>query len=116
MGFLEETAAKAKEVFEAGEKKATEVINIQKLKMDISGLGSQINEAYCNIGKKVYTSDDRERYAEFAEELGKVDELNAKMEDLRNELAAAKGCTSCPECGCFCQKGAKFCSQCGNKF
>lgn len=113
MGLFEETAGKVKEAFQAGEKKVNDVINIQKLKMDINNLNSRIEETYCAIGRAVWEKKDAPEYAAFGDEFKMIEDLKAQLAEIADRLAEAKGNKRCPDCGCFNSDGARFCNQCG---
>ncbi len=113
MGVFEEFASDVKDILQNGEKKVSDVINGQKIKMDINSINNRIDEAYCRIGKSVWDQRDNPIFACYAEEFKKIEELNKSLSEQADNLARTKGHKRCPQCGCFSPADSRFCSQCG---
>ena len=117
MGFIEETFVKAKEVFDVAGKKTSEVITVQKLKVNAASLESQIARDFEALGRLIY-ADSRENgnSGEAAEELmTEIDGKRIHLESLQAEIAHMKGNRICRSCGSANAPGATFCSRCGEK-
>ena len=113
MGFLDEFTSEVKDIINTGEKKVNDVINGQKIKMDINSINNRIEEAYCRIGKSVWEQRDNPAFACYGEEFEKIEKLNKALDEHAERLAYAKGHKRCDQCGCFNPADSRFCSQCG---
>ena len=82
-GKMAETASDLKE-------KASDKIEIEKLKMKISTAESDIKGVYTEMGKKLF--EEHPEYLEkfFTEEKGKIDELKATIAGLNDKIEAVK--------------------------
>lgn len=82
-GKMAETASDLKE-------KASDKIEIEKLKMKISTAESDIKGVYTEMGKKLF--EEHPEYLEkfFTEEKGKIEELKATIAGLNEKIEAVK--------------------------
>ena len=82
-GKMAETASDLKE-------KASDKIEIEKLKMKISTAESDIKGVYTEMGKKLF--EEHPEYLEkfFTEEKGKIEELTANIAALKERIEAVK--------------------------
>ena len=82
-GKMAETASDLKE-------KASDKIEIEKLKMKISSAESDIKGVYTEMGKKLF--EEHPEYLEkfFTEEKGKIEELTANIAALKERIEAVK--------------------------
>ena len=82
-GKMAETASDLKE-------KASDKIEIEKLKMKISSAESDIKGVYTEMGKKLF--EEHPEYLEkfFTEETGKIEELKATIAGLNDKIEAVK--------------------------
>ncbi|MBR6386007.1 MAG: zinc ribbon domain-containing protein [Ruminococcus sp.] len=93
-----------------GAKKLQEKTN---LKREISTLETGVKDAFIEIGKKFYEANpDSEEYAELYQI---INDNNAKISGLKDQLAALDDKAACPSCGASIAKDAKFCDKCGAK-
>ena len=112
MGIFDETAAKVADFIQAGEKKATEAINVQRIKMDINRVNKAMDETYNKIGRAVYKNKG-EAELDFSKDFERIERLSKEANRLSEELAYAKGGKRCSQCGTFNAKDAVYCSRCG---
>ncbi len=116
MGFFENTAEKAKEVFEETGKVANEVLETQKLKFKRSSIESEIRTNLEKLGKYAYLS--KMKGGDFSEQSEQLcEEIKALIEEEKAidlELAERKGKKLC-SCGAYNIKDAKFCNECGKE-
>jgi len=113
MGIFDETAARMVDIIQAGEKKATEALNVQRIKMDINRVNKALDETYGKIGRTVYQNKGKGECPDLSKEFERIERLNKEAKRLAEELALAKGGKRCGECGAFNEKDAAFCSRCG---
>lgn len=117
MGIIEETFVKAKEVIDVAGKKTSEVIAVQKLKVNAASLQSQLAKDYEALGRLVYTSArEGTKHEEAAEELmAEIDGKRIRLKNIRAEIAHVRGDRLCPSCGAANAPVAVFCNKCGEK-
>ncbi len=116
--FFDNAFDKAKSAFEVAYKKTGEVVNIEKLKFNVSTLKSKREKLYAKLGKKYFDSlscveivDDDELKALFNE----IKEISENIDELNNEINFAKLKKVCPSCGASIDENSAFCSFCGAK-
>ena len=112
---FEDTFVKAKEVVDVTGKKVNEIVNVQKVRLQIVKVRSQIESDYKLLGKLYYQGVKNENVDEEAIKaiVEEIDLENEKLRELRAELAFAKGDTVCDKCGAVNLGEAEFCSKCG---
>lgn len=112
---FEDTVVKAKEVVDVTGKKVTELVNTQKIRLQIIKTRTQIENDYKLLGKLYYSGLKHENVdAEALQAIvDEIDMENEKLRELRVELAFAKGDTVCDECGAVNLGESEFCCKCG---
>ena len=102
---------------EAAGKRASEMVEVTKLNLQIFDLNTEISVLYKEIGEIVYRAhrgEDTEdlglegRLSVIDEKFAEIDVMKGRMENLKR----TKKCSS-PECGKVCSKDDRFCSHCG---
>ncbi len=111
----DKTGKAAGRAADAAGKKATELAAATRLNLKIFDLNTECESLYKEIGKLVY---DLHRGAEVSNDemdakIALLDEKQAAVAALREELAGMKAVTVCPNCGRACSKEDSFCSGCG---
>ena len=117
MGFIEETAVKAKDAFDVVAKKTNEVISVQKLKYNIANLNSQLSKEYETLGRLYFdTLDNAEEIAEEYKDVKlSIDNLKKQISELENELEKQTNVVNCKNCGGKNSSNNAYCSACGTK-
>lgn len=108
---------KARDITDAGVKKADEVLRVSKLKLACVRIDGEIKTKYTNLGKMVYgmvkhDSADSEKIAEAVME---IERLYKKMTKLYDEIETAKKIVTCPVCGTKNKFSNTYCSSCSHK-
>ncbi len=116
MGKFEDTITKFRELLGETGKAAEEVVNVQKLKLQISGVKAEINKLYAALGEHTYKNtveavDNAETAAEL---VSKITEKFDELEKIELQLAKHKGSQVC-ECGAINKSGSKYCNTCGKE-
>lgn len=117
MGMFDDVVVNAKAAANAFSKKAGNIYDVSKLKINASSLKGEISKKCQELGEMVYSSKFEK---EISQDLidAKLNEIKALKSDLTaiNELlAAAKNLTVCPACSAVIAKDSAFCSKCGVK-
>ena len=106
---------KVKNWANAAGKKAEEVAETSKLKMQILSVNGEISKAYEALGKLVYeAAKNNDSVGEEMEAaMDKIDELKDKLAELEGNVSVLKKEKTCGNCGASCALDAQFCSRCG---
>lgn len=98
-------------------KKATQLLSVGKLNIQVLDLKAEINLRLREIGDLIYathTGDPTDSEV-LLSKLQEIDALNGKLAALNAELASLRGASVCPICGMPAQKDDVFCRSCGSK-
>ncbi len=117
MDTFDAALQKAKGIFDSACKKTDEVVNVGKLKFELSSAESKLEKAFCALGKAQYNvlKDKEDLEIEAKALVLDVNDKLSDVENLRNEITKLTGKGVCGECGAALTNGAAFCSSCGKK-
>ena len=117
MAFFNDLGKKITDTVDVVGKKTNEVVEIQKLRGQISGLERETAGCYEELGKLYFAKyENHEALPEEAETL--CDTIAANMvliTEYENEIAEMKGQQKCPSCGAIVKTDMNFCPKCGAK-
>lgn len=115
MTFFDESVSTAREILSAGAQKATETIEIQKIRVAIARKKSSINAALRNLGKAYYDSckNDCSAASLCDSVVEDIDVKVAELAELEERLADARRLKRCTKCGSRNRIDASFCNFCG---
>lgn len=116
---IENIIGRTREVFEAVYKKADGAVSVSKQKLDIASLENKQQKDFERLGRIYYTElkkGETLAEGEAAELVEKIDEKEARLEEMRDELLRTQNKKTCPECGAAIHKNSVFCNICGVKF
>lgn len=115
MTFFDESVSTAREILSAGVQKATETIEIQKIRVAIARKKSSINAALRNLGKAYYDSckNDCSAASLCDSVVEDIDVKVAELAELEEKLADARRLKRCAKCGSRNRIDASFCNFCG---
>ena len=115
MTFFDESVSTAREILSAGAQKATETIEIQKIRVAIARKKSSINAALRNLGKAYYDSckNDCSAASLCDSVVEDIDVKVAELAELEEKLADARRLKRCAKCGSRNRIDASFCNFCG---
>ena len=88
MGILDDVVINAKSAAEAVGKKAGQIVDVSKLRINVAELNAEISKRYEALGEYVYETC-REQLAEDAEAVGKMAELDELEREAREAAAQA---------------------------
>lgn len=116
MGILDDVVINAKSAAEAVGKKAGQIVDASKLRINVAELNAEISKRYEALGQYVFEGC-REKLTEDAEAVGKmaeIDELLSQLAAVSKELNDKQNKIVCPSCGKQSPTTAQFCSNCGS--
>lgn len=117
MAFFNDLGKKITDTVDVVGKKTNEVVEIQKLRGQISSLERETAGCYEELGKILFEKyENHEEISEEAEAL--CDTIAANMvliTEYENEIADMKGQQKCPSCGAVVKNDMNFCPKCGAK-
>jgi hypothetical protein len=117
-------AIKIKELGRGLGEKITDIIEINKLTIKISGKKSEISKLKTNLGEVVYDKfkEGSNFYDDASEILNTIKSVEEEIIELQDQIAALKTDLKtthinkkCPTCGVENINEAKFCKECGAK-
>ena len=118
MATFEEILNMAREGAEKVGQKTSDFVEVTRMKMHIAELEKEIAATYEGLGRLVY---DAEKSGQDSADMVRacienIDELQADVDALRDQLFAFKHMQKCAECGAINDEDAAFCNQCGAAF
>ena len=118
MGFFENTVVKAREVLDVAGKRTAEMIELQKLRVSIASVQSQLAKLFEALGRQAYDDMKGAAVPEAAEQelVAEIDAKKAELSELEHKLATARGQQICEACNAINAGEAAFCNKCGAKF
>lgn len=116
---LEEIKGVAKDFAGKAMSKTGEVVELSKLRMELSKQEGRLRALYQQLGKCVYLSKleepDENMDNDFLDDLCEDIEKNLdKKEELLHQIAALKKMKVCPSCGNSNPTGSRYCNYCGS--
>ncbi len=113
MAFFDDLGKKLTQAGQGAVAKGKEIADVAKLNSQVSDEEKKMNNAYQEIGKKYVELHRSEADPEFAGLITSIDEADARIKELKGQIADIKGVVKCPKCGADVPKGAAFCGSCG---
>ena len=97
--------------------KTTNAVDITKLNLAKNEADSKANKLYAKIGEIIYEKykDGSEFDSDIEELLIEIDKFKAESDELKEQIAALKSTSPCPNCGQQNDKSSEYCSKCGAK-
>ena len=106
---------KAKTIASATGKKATEIVEVSKMKLQVVQINNDIDKLYKKIGELTYgkiknniNSDEQINGIS-----NQIDELFEQISELNAKISEAEQTVKCTNCGALNSKDSIFCSRCG---
>ena len=114
---FEEFSEKLSKTAESVGNKASEMVQITKIKKDIHSLKQANNQDYKEIGKLIYNMylKDVVHDPEIMDICDTISERDIKIEECRKELSSIKGERLCPCCGKYYSDDMVYCPYCGER-
>ncbi len=117
MTTVEEVICKARDLAEAAGKKTEEMVNLTKLKWELSETRRAVCAKMEDIGRAVYTAHTEGVSADEKLEMlfADVAALEEKIAAVTAQIDELRGAKACDECGANNPNTAGFCQNCGKK-
>ena len=113
--MADKTGKAAGRAADAAGNKATELASATRINLQIFDLNTECEVLFKEIGRMVYELHRGTEVSneEMDQKIDLVDEKQARIAALREELAGMKSVVTCPHCGRPCSREDAFCSGCG---
>ena len=117
MALWDDIAKSARDAAAYTAKKAGELTNVAKLKMSIRSEENSLEKCFAEIGSLYYSyqREGEDHTAEIAALLLEADQIEAKIDVLRESLAKVQNSSICPGCQAQVTTDFAFCPLCGEK-
>lgn len=115
MAFLDGIGKKLSQTGQDVMKKTRNFADSTKLTGMIADEERNINALYPQIGKAYYELHKNDPEYALSELVAAVNDAFARIEQLKDQIAAINGGQKCPRCGANVPEGGMFCNSCGAK-
>lgn len=117
MATVEEFVGRARDAVEAAGRKGADLIGIARMKMEISEQERELSHVMEGLGRLIY--DQRRNGTDVEQPLEdgirRAEELNARIDQLRDRVCAAQNTVRCRSCGGVSPRDAVYCQKCGSR-
>ncbi len=115
MATFDDVVDKAKDIAECAGKKAEKVVEVSKLKLQVSQINSEVRHAYEKLGRAVYNMKkaDYEDAGLIDSVTEEIDGLFSEKEKIELKIASLKNQVLCSTCGAKNSSDAVYCVKCG---
>lgn len=111
MAFFDDVKKISKNIADKGK----DVIEITKINSQISTEKDKIKDLYVKIGEEVYKAFVEGQGSAYDESCAQIKEIEANIEELNAKVLELKNASKCPSCGAEVTKETAFCPKCGAK-
>lgn len=117
MTTFEDILCKGKNAAECVGKKASDLVEVTKLKMEAAEVEKDVSATLEGLGRLVYDGrkSGQDVSALTEECITKIDELNAKVAELRKKIDEYNNILRCPQCQAVNTDDSLYCKKCGTK-
>ena len=115
MGLFEDVVVNAKTAANAVGKKASQIVDISKLRISAAELNHEIESKFEDIGRMVYEAKKIGSDADVSGSISALDDLYEQLDAVNDQLAATRTKIVCKSCGQENYQGSVYCSKCGHK-
>lgn len=96
-------------------KKAKDMSEIARLKMDIRAKEDFVEKQYAALGQKYYKAHKNDEAPAEETQFSIIEEALEEIERMKQMMLKLQGASECPKCGAKMPDGAMFCSNCGTR-
>ena len=111
---FDDITKKLNEVSQEAFNQGANLAGTAKNKVKSADIERQLNNAYAELGKKLFASVKDNPSEDIKEIITRINDLNTQAEYYRNEARKERGITLCPNCGAEVTYGTAYCSSCGS--
>ena len=117
MGLFEDVVVNAKEAVNAVGKKAGQMVDISKLRLNAADLNNEISKRFEALGRVIYDAKktDNDSTDLVNECVAAIDELYEQLEAVNDQISSLRCKVVCKECGAENPAEAAYCNKCGSK-
>ena len=97
-------------------RRAGQMVDVAKLNVQLFDLNGSFQDILRRLGQVMYDAHRGagETDTDVTGLLEQADELNTKIVEIKERIAALRTSRTCPACGAVCGKEDKFCRRCGS--
>lgn len=117
MGLFEDVVVNARTAANAVGKKASQFVDVSKLRISATDLNNEISKRFETIGRTVYEAKKSGNDASelLNDSITAIDDLYEQLDAVNEQLSSAHAKTVCKHCGEVNPQGSVYCSKCGHK-
>lgn len=117
MGLFEDVVVNAKSAVDVVGKKASQIVDVSKLRINAADLNNEISKRFESLGRVIYDAKKTENdSSELVDEcIAAIDDLYEQLDAVNEQISAIRSKTVCRICGEENPADAAFCNKCGNK-
>ena len=117
MGIIDDVVVNAKSAAESVGKTASMLVDVSKLKINLSELNAEISKRKQLLGDYIYENchDNSWDDAEVSGKIAEIDELIGRTQSINKMLLDKQNKCVCSKCGKTSPSSAAYCSTCGTK-
>lgn len=117
MATFDDFVDKARSAAETVGKKGSDLIEVTRLKVDIAEQEKELSYTMEGLGRLLY--DQRKNGTDVEQQMEegvrRADELNVRINQLRDKICAVQHTVRCRACGGVSPRDAVYCQKCGSR-
>ena len=96
-------------------RKAGQIVDVAKLNVQLFDLNGELNDVLRQLGQVMYDAHRGQAGGDesIPDLLARTDELNEKIDGMKDRVSALRQSRTCGTCGAVCGREDKFCRSCG---
>ena len=96
-------------------RKAGQIVDVAKLNVQLFDLNGELNDVLRQLGQVMYDAHRGQAGGDeiIPDLLARADELNEKIDGMKDRVSALRQSRTCGTCGAVCGREDKFCRSCG---
>lgn len=117
MGLFEDVVVNAKSAVNVVGKKAGQIVDVSKLRINAADLNNEISKHYESLGRTIYEAKktDNDSSDLVSECITAIDDLYEQLDAVNEQLVAMRAKLLCKNCGQENPQDSDYCSKCGHK-
>lgn len=117
MGLFEDVVVNAKSAVDIVGKKAGQIVDVSKLRINAADLNNEISKRFESLGRTIYEEKKTENDSSelISECVAAIDDLYEQLDAVNEQLVTMRAKSICRSCGQENSQDAVYCSRCGHK-